>query len=1107
VVTRLARIGVHYPRRVLAAWVLCVLAMAPLAANVQDKLLPSSPIIPGTESGDWNELRKPNYDENIAVVLKGPPEAIDAQGPGLARALALRQRTRAISPWSPGAGAAGRLLRPVPDKALIALDVKKAPGENQATMVPPLERFIEEHVKPPITARLVGDGPLGREINEAGFHALETGERIAVPLLIIVLLMVFRSPIAAAIPLAIAGGTLSMGFGLLNLCTNIVDLDIVALSLASMMGLALGVDYSLLLVSRFREELEKGMGTRQAASLAANTAGRTAAFAGCVLVALMTTVLLLSPGSLLFSASIGAIITTSLSMFSAMLVCPAAMTVLGPRVNKWQIGGPAKDSDRMDGFVGRVIKRPLLAAGTVLAGLLLLASPVLAFKTSPPDPRQLPEGTPALIAFNDLRSMGFGPVVEVALRSPTDALTSIDMLQRIRRFEDDIRRVRYVKFVAGPGAIADRTKALRDAPKEIKKAKRNLSNAERELTLRSRQLRDAQRQISVEGRNLDAGLAKGRRLLAAGNDMLGEVEGGLEQFGRLATGLGVAAAGAGQLADGTATLKRNAALLASALRQIRDRVDKLLPRIERGADSVREAQAALSTLRVPAQVTERELQKAFAVLNAMTVGRTDPLFLEALTHTGIALGAASGRNPVTGEFPFAGYRGLDGSLAEASSAASQAGDEVDAAVGQAGQASDVAIQLADGAGRLVDPGLATILSGLRELAKGLRLAHDRVVAARPEIQAQVDRATALFAEGKQFADAAIKDALPKFRQLRDGIDLASTKVTTVRDQLVNRTGPFRMLRELERLEKLSPGFFGSSYLVVAALQGARPVPRRTVENLLDSSTGGDVGKIVIFPDVPTNDPRADQVVNSIRDLTRDFVDDTGVKAKAGGSASELVDFAEVFKWRFPMIIFALCAVTYLFLVPILRSLVLPAIAIALNLVTLLVSFGVLTALFVSDVFTSEPILGGVGKIDIVAATAVFSVVFALSIDYYVFLLTRMREQYVRTQSNEDAIRFGIGKTGRIVTGAAMIMLGTFFAFALTDFVIVKELGVGLTTAIFIDATLVRLALLPATMRLFGDLTWWMPNWLDERLPLFDVEGTSFETETEHIAPRPVTAAG
>jgi putative drug exporter of the RND superfamily len=182
-------------------------------------------------------------------------------------------------------------------------------------------------------------------------------------------------------------------------------------------------------------------------------------------------------------------------------------------------------------------------------------------------------------------------------------------------------------------------------------------------------------------------------------------------------------------------------------------------------------------------------------------------------------------------------------------------------------------------------------------------------------------------------------------------------------------------------------------------------------------------------------------------------------------------------------------------VPILRSLVLPAVAVGLNLVTVAAGFGVLTLLFVGD----NPLLGGAGALDAITIAGIFSITFALSIDYQVFLLTRMREEFVRTQSANQAIEFGIQKTAKVVTGAAAIMIAVFVAFALADFVIIKQFGIGLATAVLIDATIVRLALLPALLRLLGERAWYMPAWLDDRLPVLDVEGSEFAHEVEHMA--------
>ena len=156
--------------------------------------------------------------------------------------------------------------------------------------------------------------------------------------------------------------------------------------------------------------------------------------------------------------------------------------------------------------------------------------------------------------------------------------------------------------------------------------------------------------------------------------------------------------------------------------------------------------------------------------------------------------------------------------------------------------------------------------------------------------------------------------------------------------------------------------------------------------------------------------------------------------------------------RVPLLILAICLVTYLALIPILRSVVLPAIAVALNMLTVAAAFGLLTLLFVGD----NPPMGGAGKLDVVTVTGIFVVTFALSIDYQVFLLTRMREEYVRTQSHSAAVEFGISKTATVVTGAAAIMVAVFIAFALSSFSLIQQLGIGLATAVLLDATIVRL---------------------------------------------------
>jgi len=202
-----------------------------------------------------------------------------------------------------------------------------------------------------------------------------------------------------------------------------------------------------------------------------------------------------------------------------------------------------------------------------------------------------------------------------------------------------------------------------------------------------------------------------------------------------------------------------------------------------------------------------------------------------------------------------------------------------------------------------------------------------------------------------------------------------------------------------------------------------------------------------------------------------------------GGAAQLNDYSHITRDRIPWIIITITIVTFLVLVVVLRALLLAAIAVALNLLTVGVAFGILTILF--QVPEDWP-LGGHNYVDAVGACMIFAVVFGLSIDYAVFLLTRMRERYEAGDDNATAVRYGLEKTARVITGAAVIMLAVFIVFAGAPIATVSQLGVGLTVAVVLDATVVRIVLLPALMLLLGDRVWWLPRPLQRVLPRFDV---------------------
>jgi putative drug exporter of the RND superfamily len=171
-----------------------------------------------------------------------------------------------------------------------------------------------------------------------------------------------------------------------------------------------------------------------------------------------------------------------------------------------------------------------------------------------------------------------------------------------------------------------------------------------------------------------------------------------------------------------------------------------------------------------------------------------------------------------------------------------------------------------------------------------------------------------------------------------------------------------------------------------------------------------------------------------------------------------------------------------------RSIAVPLKAAVMNLLSIGAAYGVIVAVFqwgwLKDLVGVEETVPIVSFMPMM----LFAILFGLSMDYEVFLLSRVREEYLRRRDNETAVIEGISATARVITSAALIMISVFGAFVLGDDPMIKMFGVGLATAVFIDATIVRIVLVPATMKLLGEWNWWLPRWLDRILPNLDVEG-------------------
>ena len=215
---------------------------------------------------------------------------------------------------------------------------------------------------------------------------------------------------------------------------------------------------------------------------------------------------------------------------------------------------------------------------------------------------------------------------------------------------------------------------------------------------------------------------------------------------------------------------------------------------------------------------------------------------------------------------------------------------------------------------------------------------------------------------------------------------------------------------------------------------------------------------------------------------------TGATAYLGGFTAGGIDFASLIGDRLPLFIGVVLVLSFLLLMAVFRSILVPLKAVIMNLLSIGAAYGLVVAVFQWGWAGSLLGVGKPGPIEPWIPMMMFAIVFGLSMDYEVFLLSRIREYYDHGKDNGTAVVEGLASTARVITAAAAIMVCVFLGFALGQRAI-KVMGLGLATAVFIDATIVRIVMVPATMELLGDRNWWFPRWLDKAIPKLNVEGT------------------
>jgi RND superfamily putative drug exporter len=1090
----------RYPRAVLAFAAVLLAALAVIGAGTEDRLDPTTLDVPGTESSHGNQILREHFGDSapFAILLRGPAKALDEQGPALITALREDPLVTTLSPWDTGSV---QRLRPTPTKALIIADFHVDTRTSVNETVPHLNAVIEETIHSPVEATQTGYASLSRAIQEDSITATHRGELIALPFLLIILLLVFRSPIAAAIPLAFGAITVVASRGILYFFTGWFEIDAFALVVCSMMGLALGVDYALLMVSRFREELAEGNEPIEAARLTRRHAGRTVCFAGSTLLLSMIVSLFILPGSLLASLAGTVCMVVILSVLVATIAGPAILTLVGTNVDRWRLGAtaPAGGRSRLMTMVGAALKKPAVAAVLIGGLLLLLAAPAIGLKTGPPDPEQLSKDSPARQDAELVTSefgQGFEAPFQVVAVSKEGPITGAKSFGALENFQRKLVSIPGVQAVIGPAPAVQRIRPLQGLGNSVLSSEGEIAQV-KQLARLGRELDVAAGGVG----QLREGISEasdGAGLLALGSDRAAE---GAQL---IANGLARATSGSQEAIDALDRFAKGTKQLESGLDLalvgtlkvklgLRDTIlanfgPNLLQRSRKLQKSLNEdANGKLPELIAPARSAEDELKKGLAQLEAMTVGKSDPDYAATLEAVRKATAAVSGKDPVTGApyDPVPGtpevepYTGLPAELVALNERLLEDHE----------QAKQITLWLIT-----TKKGLQEAVKGVEKLEEGLRKLHggsSRLASGSARLAREAKRLgdgiTQLgggalrlvgglddLGAGAEALQAGLSTGVEESAPLESGLEEASVQVLDSRDRIRNQAA---------RVAKSTPGLFNSGYFVLSALDGTPPTVRSQVNETIDLDRGGQAATMLVISDHSFNTPGSIKLNERLNDEAAELADKSGLETGVAGSAAQLNDYSRVTRERIPWVIVAITIATFLMLMVVLRAMLLAAVAVILNLLTVAVAFGVLTFLF--HIPDSWP-LGGHNYVDAVGATLIFGLVFGLSIDYAVFLLSRMREHYDAHGDNAAAVEFGLSRTAGVITGAAAIMMVVFIAFAGAPIATVSQLGVGLTVAVILDATVVRIVLLPALMLLLGDRVWWLPKPLERVIPKLSV---------------------
>ena len=897
----------------------------------------------------------------------------------------------ATSPFAQGAGA--QISK---DKKTAFISVLLDVSSNELTEQQ-AQRVLDA-AKPGTQAgmEVVGGGSIGSTLSP---NDTSTSDVIGILAAMIILTFTFGTLVAMGMPIGTAILGLTTALGVIGLMGHLVSVPDISTTIATMIGLAVGIDYALFLVTRHRGQLREGMEFHESIALAVGTAGTAVVFAGCtVVVALLS--LFVAGIPLVAALGYTAAVAVGTAVLAAITLLPALMALAGRRIDSLALpvwlhpkDDPAKEGlwGRWAGFVTRHPLIPLLLAVALMVPLII---PVLSLELGQEDIGQTNPATMQRRAY-DLMSQGYGPGFNGPL----------------------IIAVAVAPKAKGDPKVVDQENQLKSLQKTLEQEQKEGKQQQAEITTEQAQLEQQQAQLEHKQALLNQQSAS----LQAQQAQLEQQQAALEaQATRLQAENNQLNAEQNQLEAQAAALKQDAKALAVRLVVNRAEQAKIKRKLQNATNPTRiaELQARLRRLK-------RREQEIIAQL------RHDKAEAKKLLREAKSLVAKK-------------------------EALKQQKQTLTA------QANQLKLQAAS---------LQAQAAALERQGAALKRQGDQLQAQANDLQQQGDQLKALQKKAK--------------KQQKQADQLHSQLVNT----LTKAGGDIRGTDP--RLVKLQNALIKT--------KGDKLVSPPSI-----SKKGNDVVYSVIATTAPSSQATAD-LVRYLRSTVIPKNSQQGVMAFVGGSTASNVDLAAEISSRLPLVIVTILLLSMLVLLVAFRSVLIPLQAAATNFVTAMAAFGILTACFqwgwginivgVSTDASSVPIASYVPLM-------MFAILFGLSMDYQVFLLSSVDHHRLHGEDDRTSVRLGLKTSARVISAAALIMISVFSSFILNGDPVVKQFGVGLSTAVLLAATMV-LMLAPAVLTLLGRWAWWMPAWLGRIVPTVDIEGTSLGgTEPAPVAPPP-----